>query len=221
VITVRRSGSEVTFVADDPGPDEVAYVDAEWLSAAEGLAIPVLTFGDRSFRFSDGAPARVGAEVDPDKVARSLFGAIAAEAAAVVREVGASETEVTGNGLVASDVRALLDGTASLEPESRPDAIVDTTGDPATIARCAARVADFGTIVLAGEQQGRSFDYDFYPDIHVRGLRIVGVPRPLQSASEFDGSIAPETSADPPTRAIFGVPTPERGLWFRVSTVDR
>jgi threonine dehydrogenase-like Zn-dependent dehydrogenase len=87
--------------------------------------------------------------------------------------------EVTGDGLVAAEARRLLEEEGRLAAgDDPPDAIVETTGDPAAIAAATARVADMGTVALAGEPLGRTLSLDVYTDVHVRGLRLVGIGRP-------------------------------------------
>jgi hypothetical protein len=87
---------------------------------------------------------------------------------------------VHGRGIVSRLIREIL----SVQPvlpagqDSRPTAIVDTTGDPARLVELTRRLADLGTLVLVGEPLGRSLDMQLYPDVHVRGLRLVGVSAP-------------------------------------------
>jgi threonine dehydrogenase-like Zn-dependent dehydrogenase len=97
---------------------------------------------------------------------------------AVAAAPGAS-VEVTGAGPLAAEARRLLAADGRLAPDGHeaPDAIVETTGDPAVIVAATERVAAMGTIALAGEPQG-PLRLDVYKDVHVRGLRLVGIGRP-------------------------------------------
>ncbi len=63
-----------------------------------------------------------------------------------------------------------------------PTCIVDTTGCPSAIVRASTRLADRGTLVLAGQPAGRRLSMSLYPDVHRRGLRLVGVAPPLSGA---------------------------------------
>ena len=60
---------------------------------------------------------------------------------------------------------------------------MDTTGDPEVIRDSTRRLSAFGILVLVGEVLGRRLDIDLYPDVHQRGLRIVGVAPPLADPS--------------------------------------
>ena len=84
---------------------------------------------------------------------------------------------------MARRVRALVAGRLGLERGERPRAIVETTGDPRAILDATRRVAELGIVVLAGESLGRGVaELNLYPDVHVRGLTLVGVAPPLQDA---------------------------------------
>jgi threonine dehydrogenase-like Zn-dependent dehydrogenase len=106
--------------------------------------------------------------------------AVAEEAAEAARRAR-GPCQVRGRGFIAAQVRQLL-GLASEMPERPPagrlGTIIDTTGDPDAISDATRDLADLGTLVLAGEAHG-GFAFDFYPDVHVRGLRVVGIAPPL------------------------------------------
>ena len=114
-----------------------------------------------------------------------VFLAVAEDAAAAVKAISPQSVEIAGRGLIAQQVRLLV-GAPSETPVERPQAIVDTTGDPSVIAHATRRVADLGTVVLAGEPLGRQFELNLYPDVHVRGLTLVGVAPPLHRNSFGD-----------------------------------
>jgi hypothetical protein len=82
---------------------------------------------------------------------------------------GARGVDVLGVGEGAQLLRAAFAGPS---PGMRPTVVIDTTGDPATIAGALARVADLGTVVLAGEQP-EPIDLDAYVDLHSRGLVVI------------------------------------------------
>jgi hypothetical protein len=90
----------------------------------------------------------------------------------VATRPGAGPVEVTGDGEVAAAVRAAVGAGAAME--TAPACIVETTGRPEVIERSRARQADLGLLVQAGAPQPLTID--LYADVHVRGLRVVGVP---------------------------------------------
>ena len=88
--------------------------------------------------------------------------------------------EVTGEWELAQELRLAL-ATATVktrshhgEPGTAPACIVDTTGRPEVIAQALTRLADLGLLVLAGPPPA-ALSLDLYSDVHVRGLRLVGV----------------------------------------------
>ncbi len=177
---------------------EVVYVDADQLptdgvAEIEVLAVPVGTAVD------DRGPAALALLVEP--VRRALA------------SVGGS-VEVVGNGALARCLRAEV---VSRRPGERPpDVIVDLSGDPHALADVVRRVADLGAIVLAGDPAGRAVDIDFYPDVHVRGLRLIGCP--AVEWSETLLSTPPVSSVpDAPAEARVGRPVPLGAQWYRVS----
>lgn len=202
----------------------VAYVDADWVAAnPAGCAIPALVIAPGELRFvvagadaADAAPVALAEGLEHDAAAGAALAAVADGAAAVA--AGASLAEVTGDGLIAAETRRLLAGTRAPGEDEQPEAIVDASGDPGAIAAACARVADLGTIVLAGEAAGRSAPFDLYTHVHGRGLRMIGVPRPLAGGV---GPLEPRLPAPPgPGRATVGRPV-ARALWYRVDAAPR
>lgn len=172
----------------------VAYVDADSLPGRGEAEIEALVVPE-------------GTTID-DRGARAL-GALSAP----VREALASLTgrlEVVGEGAVARCIRAERSAQGSVEDV--PDVIVDLTGDPEAISAALRRLADLGTLVLAGDSGARPVDLDFYPDVHVRGLRLVGVP----GVGHVDAPAA-ATPCDAPVEARVGRQVPAGALWYRAS----
>ena len=97
--------------------------------------------------------------------------AIAAVAAAV--PAGAGPREVTGDGPLAQALRARL--AAAPGAGAAPAVIVETTGNPGAIRAALARVADLGTVVLAGPVTPGPVALDVYGDLHARGLTLVAM----------------------------------------------
>lgn len=216
-VFAQSMGDDIVLTAE-LAPGELAYVDAAWIgSADEGpLAVAAIHYLDGSVRFGDGPPVSVPDEVGPDAAARLALAAVAGEAAAAVDGVDPELIDVTGTGVVAGDVERLLGITrGEAWRADRPQAIVDTTGNPVVLAAAFARVADLGIVVLAGETSGRELQYDFYPHVHVRGLRIVGLAPPLHEPISWSEEQLPVV---PPFMARRGSPLRREQRWYRLSS---
>jgi threonine dehydrogenase-like Zn-dependent dehydrogenase len=99
-------------------------------------------------------------------------------AAAAVEAVpaGGGAIEVVGRGALADEVRRLLAArVGSSRADQRPSIVIETTGEAAQLEAALRRVDDLGTVVLAGPQPVGPLTVDLYPDLHVRGLTLVGV----------------------------------------------
>ena len=81
--------------------------------------------------------------------------------------------EVVGDGAVATRLRASLGLTGSATEEP-PGTIIETTGAVDSLRDALARVANLGTIVLAGPCPAIGA-LDLHDDLHVRGITVVGV----------------------------------------------
>jgi hypothetical protein len=142
---------------------------------------------------------------------------VAREAAAAVAE-GDTPVEVTGDGIIARRIRAIVGsapvpGTTGVE---RPGAVVDTTGDPAVILAATQRLTDFGILALVGEPLGRPLDLDLYADVHRRGLRVVGVAPPLSDPVDTGGAPLPHALEPDPVAVAAGAPLPPGAAWYRI-----
>jgi hypothetical protein len=189
-------------------PGELAYADADWLVAGAPGPVPALVASGRDLRFGSVVRALAG---DPDAAAFAALAAVGAEAARVALAAGPGRVEVLGSGLIAAEARrALGERCAPAGEAGRPAAVVDATGDPAAIRDALARVADMGTLVLAGEALGRGFPLNLYPDVHVRGLRLVGVGPPRAAVPEPGRS-------EPPAAVSAGAALPP-ARWYRISS---
>jgi threonine dehydrogenase-like Zn-dependent dehydrogenase len=103
----------------------------------------------------------------------------------------------------------LLTAPRAHSGESAPAVVVDTTGDPDTIRSALDRVADGGTVVLAGETSGRTLDLDLYSTVHRRGLVVVGVASPAEAFESSPDVGEGELEA---AREALGF------LWYRLET---
>jgi hypothetical protein len=189
----------------DLAPNEVAYLDADWIEAAGPGPVPAAVVRAGVLHWVDGAA--LGPAEDADAAAGAAFAALAAEAAGAVPTL-AAPIEVLGNGIVAEQIRrslGLADGSGDDQP---PAAIVDATGAPDALRDATRRLDDLGTLVLVGEPAGRAMSLNLYPDVHVRGLRLVGVGRPrLGTAQAVD---------EPPVPVGLDARLPP-ARWYRLS----
>lgn len=216
---IRAEASpEGVALAADLAPGAVAFVDADWLPPGPADLVPALVASDGELRFGERV-ARVPPGCSTTEAATSAILAVAAEAAEAARAAGGA-VEVVGRGLVAAAVRRLLADTLAEGDSARPAAIVETTGEPDAIVAATRRLADLGTLVLAGEPLDRVLTADLYPDVHVRGLEIVGVAPPPQ---QRDGAPAPPAddllrlAEETIANVVTGEPLPPHATWYRLS----
>ncbi len=223
MIRAYVSGDRVVLVAALPR-GSAAYVDRDWLPGASGPLPAVIVGADGGPAWCDGAPVQAPSGIEPDTAAALALLSVARDAAAAVEGLP-GRVEVTGNGLIARQLSTLVtDGVRADRRASvvgPPKAIVDVTGDPAVIADATRRLADLGTLVLVGESLGRRVKLNLYPDVHGRGLTLVGVAPPLQQAtahaeSEIDDPLL-ESCRELLVQVRFGAPLPLGGAWYRVS----
>jgi hypothetical protein len=214
----------ITTVAVDGGlglaaelpPGAVAYVDRDWVPAEAGAPVPAIVVDGEhgAVRFGDGEQTLSRGDDAHEVAARALL-EVAREAAAVVGD--ARPAEVSGAGAVAWLAAEIL-GVEPARTDGRPAAVVEATGDPEAIATAAARLADLGTIVLVGEALGRRARLNLYPDVHSRGLRIVGIRPPLAARRrERDGNDDVLTRLPAATEAEPGAALDREASWYRVA----
>jgi hypothetical protein len=157
-------------LAGDLEPASEAYVDADWIGR-EG-EVPALLVSDGRLVASWDDTLQVVSTTPLEAAGRALRAVAEAAASAA----GAASATVNGAGLVARWTRELLDASAS--GDSAPEVVIETRSTPEALLESTRRVADLGTVVLAGVPGG-SFGFDLYGDVHVRGLRVVSLALPL------------------------------------------
>jgi hypothetical protein len=129
---------------------------------------------------------------------------LAAAEAAVAAAASSEDVTVCGEGCVAGRVRMLLHDRLS----SDPDLVIELRSSDEDLRESTERVADLGTVVLAGPPAG-SFRFDLYPDVHVRGLRVISLP--------FTAGLAAGSSEalEEPATVRLGEPLPP-AAWYRI-----
>lgn len=197
--------------------EATAYVDSDWAAGSIG-AVPALVARDGALHWrEDRLEIPNGEEADVAALACLLT--VAADAVWAVR--GAGAVSVVGRGVVAWAVRRMLSAPLVVDG-ARPDAAIDTTGDPRVLVESSRALADGGTLVLAGEPCGRSSTWNLYTDVHRRGLTLVGVEPPL---GRRDGSQPPFDDArrliadEPPSPVAFGAAL-GAATWYRLEAGD-
>jgi hypothetical protein len=219
VIRAEVSGDRVVLEADLP-PGSLAYVDRDWIPHSSGVVAAIIPAENHELAWCGGAPVPVPSGIDLDTASAAALVGVARDAAAV-EGLMTGPVEVTGNGLIAQQVRALTGNAVRWGDGERPQAIVDVTGDPAVIADATRRLADLGRLVLVGESLGRKVELNLYPDVHGRGLTLVGIAPPLQH-TEFEAGIEADDPALGSCRELLvqvpsGAPLPPDCAWYRVS----
>ncbi len=194
-------------------PGARAYVDGDWAAAPPGTGLPAIVVEpDGSIRRDGGPSFPLPDGMEPDAAAALALRSVAVEAAAAA---GGTPVEVIGAGFVAAAVRELLGTRAEGGGGEAPAAIVDTTGDPQVLRDATERLAELGTLVLAGEPLGRAAQIDLYPHVHLRGLEFVAVRPPLHAGPPAPAA-AEDTFSASPQAVASGEPLPRSALWYRL-----
>jgi hypothetical protein len=211
VITVAVEGGRKVFGGDlEPGSE--AYVDADWLfGRTEGTVPALLARSGALTRSWDGATSDYGASTAQAGVAGAFW--VVAEAA-VLRAGTAERPAVEGGGVVAALARHFL-GLAAGAETVNPDLIIEARSDRVSLEVSTARVDDLGTIVLAGLVDP-GFRFDLYPDVHVRGLRLVALPLPLDLPAVDGFEPALPAGIELATVRV-DEPIPDGASWYRIT----
>lgn len=210
MIEVSSVGGQTRIHGDLEGGAS-AYLDADWIASGGG-PVAALVVAEGAISFGAGPASALPAGMDATAAAGAALLAVAREAVAALADVPGARVAVTGAGLVADRVRAavgagLPDG---LPAPGEAAAIVETSGDPATIRAASERLATLGILVLAGESGGQRVPIDVYADVYLRGLRIVGVAPAL--TAPLGG---PEPDLPEPVSVALGEVLPA-ATWYRV-----
>lgn len=198
----------------DAGIDagEEFWVDVDWLRDDRATAAIVAT-AERVV-LPDGTTLYTKQHA-PEDVSIAVFASLAARAATLARSFGGPVT-VNGRGLLARFTRILL-GLEGEEPD-RPAVIVDTVGSATAIGAAASRLADMGALVLAAPTEA-TVSIDLYPDVHLRGLTVAGVP--LLEHPSKEPAAAPDALARLARRTLGTSAAGEANgtpLWYRLDS---
>ena len=170
-----------------------AYVDSDWAHDREG-PIPALVVGGP----------------ESDVTAAQAFAAVAEDAAALLGTREPGSIEVPGDGAIAQLVRTLTG--APSQADGVPDAVVDTSGTSASVARALGRVGDLGLVVVVAPV-GQPLELSLYADLHVRGLELVCIaPTAASGAPGVDTAMLSETLSVVPQ----GGKLEPGAAWYRV-----
>jgi hypothetical protein len=203
-----------------------AYVDADWLRPHRGPDVPaILADPDGALRWRSLTASPFGrtSNGDTDLAASRALAWTADRAARAVIDVS-GDVEVTGDGVLALGIRRLVSqtnvhrlrvSTASALPV-RPSAVILTTREPDALVSATRRVADLGVLVLVSEI-AEPFGIDLYPDVHSRGLALVGVPGPLACAKDSEPHPLETVYRNLLVPGHYGRQVVASGCWFRFS----
>jgi D-arabinose 1-dehydrogenase-like Zn-dependent alcohol dehydrogenase len=84
------------------------------------------------------------------------------------------DVAVLGEGRLAGALRERLGSRVAAAPTGA-SVVIDTTGEAEQIAAALSAVEDLGVILLAGSPPAAPLALDLYSDLHVRGLRVIGL----------------------------------------------
>jgi hypothetical protein len=218
VIRAEVANDHLVLVSDRD--DVVAYVDAEWIPSRTG-PVPALVIEGTHIRWSSEAGGvALPHGLDSEHGAQLVLVDVALDAVEAVADVPAGLVKVIGEGLVASRVRQLLGTRFDPHDAAPPAAVIDTTGVPEVFVAAIRDLADRGMLVLAG-QPHRVVDLDLYPDVHVRGLELVGIAPPLSRGAPWDHGRGRHSTAatviEPARRVAIGAALPRGGSWYCVT----
>jgi hypothetical protein len=218
VIRAHVDGDRIVLTAALP-PGTVAYVDKDWIPGSSGAVASIVAAENRTLAWCGGVPVPAPSGSDLDAASAAALLAVAREAATVER-LATGPVEVIGGGLIAQHVRSSIPDSLLAGEIGRPKVIVDVTGDPRVIVDATRRLADLGILVLVGERPGQKVELNLYPDVHRRGLTVVGIPPPLQYPT-FDAALEPDSPGlASSTEQLVHVRAGKRlppGRWYRVS----
>ena len=202
MISIEAADKSLSFAEGPPG-GTVAYVDADWIPRAGGAGPALLVSEEGTVAWSGRAAGVAVPGRSADAAAGLVLDALAGAAASAAQGAPGSHVHVSGEGIVAGLVRDRL-GALPEHADGAPGVVIDTTVDSDTLISATRIVGDLGTVVLAAGASDRTVALDLYPDVHVRGLRLVAASPPLEHLLQVSGAEA-ERLAEAVRDAAFDV----------------
>jgi len=83
--------------------------------------------------------------------------------------------EVAGDPELADQLRGILGLRVTKDEVTAPTAIVDATGSPHVIRSALRRLTDHGMLIMTAELRGGGGQLNYYEDLHLRSLTVMGV----------------------------------------------
>lgn len=83
--------------------------------------------------------------------------------------------EVAGDPGLAELLRAEIGARVAEDETPRPTVVVDATGSPHLIRGALRRLADHGLLILTARLRGDQGQLDYYQDLHLRNLTVIGL----------------------------------------------
>jgi hypothetical protein len=188
------------------------YIDRDWVHGDGPMNVSSAIFvHGKEVRSPSGAMRLVGSS-DRDRVVWTMIDTLAEAVAAEAGQRRAA-ARVLGGGLLASRIRARI--KTSDEVTEPAEVVIETTGSAAGTTRACSMVADLGTVLLAVTPLEGTLPYDLYPDVHRRGLNLVGVPDP---AGDSDYEDVSTDDFSPPSPIASATPSLPMSQWFVART---
>jgi threonine dehydrogenase-like Zn-dependent dehydrogenase len=92
----------------------------------------------------------------------------------LLRDHPSGVVEIAGSAQLARRLRAELGPRVAEDETACPIAVIDATGSPHLIRDALRRIADHGVLVLTAALAPSTWELDYYQDLHLRNLTIVG-----------------------------------------------
>jgi hypothetical protein len=213
MISVTVSGHDAVFEYD-LSSYRYAYVDGDWLpETGRRDGTPALLTDGQTLTWLRQTTA-VPDGVDADAAAGSIMARAARDAIERLGDTPA-RVAVTGHGAIAAAARSALGvQLCSDEMSGPPDAWIECSGTVDALRSATRTVQDMGIVVLVGEPADEPVELDLYRDVHLRGLRLVGVPLRLEETSG-ERPVRDERTL-PPLFCVRGSCAPGRHAWYRL-----
>lgn len=156
----------------------------------------------------------------PESIGAQRLAAATARVLDAIPQGQTGSVTVHGAGALAKLIRLALGPAPQASGAQRPAVVIDVTGQQDTILEALRDVDDLGKVVLAGGCAIPEIQVDTYPDLHVRGIVLQGMPgfpdpndRVADPGPLIDLAASLSQQMHP---AFVGEPAPIGQLWYRV-----